>query len=201
MNQIFGDYIESLCEDLDSLEMSFTPSDRSIRQKWQNNLLSAQFAAEYFSAFLPVDADDAKGKQRITESKGVISYVANELIENAMKFNDRQSNYKVRFGIYFLVEEKNRDEEITVLLLVTNSVVSQGAKKFKIFLQELLAADPEEFYITQVEKSMTEENNEASGLGFLTMINDYSAQLGWKFEMIDKNSSVEIVTTMARIKV
>lgn len=200
MNKIFGDYIEELDPELDSLEMTFTPSDRSIKHRWKNNRLSAQFVAEYFTAFLPVNGD-ADGARRIEESKEAISYVANELIENAMKFNDVSSNFKVRLGIYFLKNMTIEDTEITALLLATNSVTPQGIDKFQAFLTELLAADPEELYISQVEKSMEEEHREASGLGFLTMINDYSARLGWKFETIGTDTPIYTVTTMARITV
>ena len=75
-----------------------------------------------------------------------------------------------------------------------------GVAKFQSFLTELLAADPEEFYVTQVEKSM-EEDTEASGLGFLTMINDYSAKLGWKFDTTGTDSQIHTVTSMAQVKV
>ena len=176
-------------------------SDRSIRRRWKNNRLSAQFIAEYFTAFLPVDEEDPVEARRIKESKSAITYVANELLENAMKFNDEKSSFKVRLGIYFLEDMSIDDREIAALLFATNSVTPESANKFQEFLAELLAADPEEFYVTQVEKSMEDEHSEASGLGFLTMINDYSAKLGWKFETIDKDPPIHTVTTMARITV
>ena len=198
MSKIFGDYIEEFSPDLDSMEISFNPTVRSIKKRWVNNRLSAQFAADYFSAFLPVDDDDPKGDRRIKESKGAVSYVANELLENAMKFNDASSNFKVKFGIYFL--GRDTDEEVTAVLYATNSVSTEGAAKFENFLKELLAADPEEFYVTQVEKS-AEEDGDASGLGFLTMINDYEAKLGWKFAPSPQNSQILTVTCMAQVKV
>ncbi|MEO0685258.1 MAG: ATP-binding protein, partial [Cyanobacteria bacterium J06649_11] len=70
--------------------------------------------------------------------------------------------------------------------------------KFQTFLSELLAGDPEEFYVRQVEKSLETDSN-ASGLGFLTMINDYSAKLGWKFAKINTESPTLTVTSMAQI--
>ena len=73
--------------------------------------------------------------------------------------------------------------------------------KFQAFLAELLAADPEKLYVTQVEKSMEEEHFEASGLGFLTMINDYSAKLGWKFQNLSTEPPIQTVTTMAQVTV
>jgi hypothetical protein len=40
-----------------------------------------------------------------------------------------------------------------------------------------------------------------SGLGLLTLINDYGARLGWKFDVMHGDRLVVIVTTMAQIKV
>lgn len=201
MNKIFGDYIEEFSPELDSLEMSFTPNTRSIRQRWTNNRLSAQFVGDYFSAFLPTDEDDRDCDRRIKESKAAVSYVANELLENAMKFSDRTSNFKVRFGVYFLEDHSKPNSDITAVLYVTNSVIPEKAEKFQAFLATLLAADPEELYVTQVEKSLEEEHSEASGLGFLTMINDYAAKLGWKFDTIKAEPQILTVTSMAQIKV
>lgn len=202
MNKIFGDYIEEFSPELDSLEMSFTPNSRSIRHRWSNNRLSAQFVADYFSTFLPTEEDDGDSERRIQESKAAVSYVANELLENAMKFSDRESKVKVRFGVYFLEHSPADNSEVTAVIYASNSVIPEKAEKFQAFLAELLASDPEELYVTQVEKSLEEENSEASGLGFLTMINDYAAKLGWKFDTIDSaESSVLTVTSMAQIRV
>ena len=201
MSKVFGEYIEEFPPQYDSLEIIFTPTAHSIRQRWSNNLLSAQFVADYFSAFLPVDEDDLKSDRRIKVSKGAVSYVANELLENAMKFNDQGSNFKVKFGIYFIEDTLIENGYVTAVLYVTNSVTPQGVKKLQTYLTELIASDPKELYIKQVEKSLESEHSEASGLGFLTMINDYSAKLGWKFQTFRKESTILTVTTMAQIKV
>ena len=201
MPEIFGEYIEEFSPKLDSLEMTFTPTAHSIRQRWSNNRLSAQFVADYFSAFLPVDEDNPDGDRRIKESKSVVSYVANELLENAMKFNAQKSNFQVKFGIHFLEDKLVKNSEVTAVLHATNNITPEGVEKFQAFLAKLLASDPEELYVTQVEKSLEEENSEASGLGFLTMINDYSAKLGWKFETVSVDHQILTVTTMAQILV
>ena len=200
MEKIFGDYIEEFSPELDSLEMIFTPTIRSIQKRWSNNRLSAQFIGDYFSAFLPTNEDDRDCDRRIKESKSAVSYVANELLENAMKFSDRTSKFKVRFGVYFLEDDPEKNSQITAVIYATNSTTPENAEKFQTFLTKLLASDPEEFYVTQVEKSLEEDSN-ASGLGFLTMINDYSAKLGWKFATINTDSQILTVTSMAQIVV
>jgi hypothetical protein len=195
MSQIFGEFIENFSDDNDSLELSFTPSARPMKQRWRNNRLSAIFVAEYFSSFLPIDDDDPHREKRIKESKNAVSYVGNELLENALKFNDDRSNYKVKFGIYFL----ESPSQVIAVLCTKNSINSQGVEKFQAFLEKLLASDPNELYIEQIEKTTEDEHSKASGLGFLTMINDYSAKLGWKFETMPENPDVMVVTTMAQI--
>jgi hypothetical protein len=196
MPQIFGDFLESFPLPQDSLELSFTPNSLPIKKRWLSNRLSANFMADYFSNFLPVDENDPAQKRRIKESKGAVSYVANELLENAIKFNNQGTNFKIKFGIYFI-----EDAGMTAVLFATNSVSAEGLDKFQKFIQELLCSDPEKLYVQQIEKSAEEENSGASGLGFLTMINDYSAKLGWKFEIVQKEPKMIAVTTMVLVPV
>ncbi|WP_375510424.1 DUF6272 family protein [uncultured Nostoc sp.] len=195
MAQIFGDFIEQFPPEHDSLELTFTPDSRPIKQRWRNNRLSAHFLADYFSNFLPIDEDDPNHARQLKETQAAVVFVANELLENAMKFNDATTHFKVKFGIHFLEEE-----QIGAVLFATNSVSAAGVDKFQAFIQELLVSDPNEFYIQQVEKSV-EENSEASGLGFLTMINDYSAQLGWKFDVVKEKPNITTVTAMALLPI
>ena len=196
MPQIFGDFVESFPLPQDSLELSFTPNSLPIKKRWRSNRLSANFMADYFSNFLPVDENNPAHKRRIKESKGAVSYVANELLENAIKFNNQGTNFKIKFGIYFI-----EDAGMTAVLFATNSVSAEGLDKFQKFIQELLCSDPEKLYVQQIEKSAEEENSGASGLGFLTMINDYSAKLGWKFEIVQKDPKMIAVTTMVLVPV
>ena len=196
MPQIFGDFVESFPLAQDSLELTFTPNSLPLKKRWRSNRLSANFMADYFSNFLQVDEDDPAQKRRIKESKGAVSYVANELLENAINFNDRGTSFKIKFGIYFIEEA-----DMTAVLFATNSVSAEGLDKFQKFIQELLCSDPEKLYVQQIEKSAEEENSGASGLGFLTMINDYSAKIGWKFEIVQKEPKMIAVTTMVLVPV
>ncbi|MBD2363904.1 ATP-binding protein [Anabaena minutissima FACHB-250] len=193
--ELFGDFISEFPPEHDSLELSFTPSSRPIKQRWRNNRLSAHFFADYFTNFLPLDENEPNQEKIIKESKSAVSYVANELLENAMKFNDDISNYKVRFGIHFL----NDADSVTAVIFASNSIRPGGEAKLRKFIEELLASDTHEMYVRQIEKSA--EENGSSGLGLLTMINDYSAKIGWKLETIQQESLIMAVTTMAQIKV
>ncbi|CAC5343296.1 MULTISPECIES: DUF6272 family protein [Planktothrix] len=197
MIQIFGEFLHQFPPDHDSLELTFTPTSRPIKQRWRNNRLSAHFVADYFSSFLPLDADNPSREKRIQEGKGAVSYVANELLENAMKFNDESVKSKIKFGIHFIEAEHT----VTAAIFATNSINLEGAKKFQDFIQELLHQDPNELYFHQVERSVEDDSDNTSGLGLLTMINDYQAQLGWKFESISNQVTLVLVTTMAQVTV
>ncbi|NEP61192.1 MAG: ATP-binding protein [Symploca sp. SIO2G7] len=196
MRQIFGDFIELLPNQHNSLELSFTSNSEDIDSPWKNQRLSAYFLANCFINFLPFSENNPAEHQRIKELKSSISYVANELIENAVKFNLETANYQVKLGIHFLEEP-----ELVAVMFATNAVDQVGAQKLQTFIQKLLAADLQDFYIQQIEASSKEENSSMSGLGFLTMINDYDALLGWKFEPLSTAPDITAITVTAQIKV
>ena len=196
MNQIFGEFIDEFPPEHDSLELTFTPTSRPLKQRWRSNRLSAHFIADYFSTFLPLDDQNIQHKKRIKESKSAVTYVANELLENAMKFNDDLSKYHIKFGIHFL-----GNKDLKAVIFATNSISVGEMNNFQQFILNLLSSDPEILYVEQIEKSFEEEDYEASGLGLLTMINDYEAKLGWKFETISSQPQLIIVTSMVQIQV
>jgi hypothetical protein len=197
MSQILGDFIETFPPDHDALVLTFTPNSKRIKNPWRNQRLSAHFLAEYLVNFLPTQQENSEGdEQWIKEVKATVSYVANELLENAMKFNLEAAHYKVKFGIHF-----PQESEAIAVIFASNSIDRQSADKFQVFIQALLDSDPEELYVEQVESSADHENAEISGLGFLTMINDYQAKLGWKFEVIQSDPEILKVTTMAQVAV
>lgn len=196
MTQIFGDFIDNISSDRDSLEITFTHSSRSLKQGWRNNRLSAHFVANYLLTFLPVGTQDPDGEDKVRESIDAVSYVGNELLENAMKHNDIASDYRVKFGIHLLERP-----ELKVLIFATNAFYSKKIGNFQAFIKELITSDPNELYVRQVEKSAEEEYSDSSGLGLITSINDYSAKLGWKFEPLPNQPDLTIVTAMAQLKV
>ena len=202
--QIFGEFIENFPPEKDSLELTFTPTSVPLKKRWRNNRLSAYFIADYFTTFLPLDDSKYEQKKRIKESKCAVSYIANELLENSMKYNCEQAHSQIKFGIHFLGEDR-----LFAVIFATNSITKENEQKLKNFINILSKNDPETLYIEQIEKNaLTEQNalnkyEECSGLGLLTMINDYHALLGWKFETIKKSDakSCFTVTTMVQLEV
>ena len=189
--QIFGNYQETFPNDREFLNMGFSPSSLSIQERWRNNGLSADFVADYMITFFPRQSD--REQQRQAELKHAVSYIANELLENAMKFNYPAAQSAIEFGIHLLDREKAQ-----IVLYATNSVRPEQVQEFQDFIQELLRGDPEELFIRQIEINAENPENLGSRLGYLTMINDYAAQLGWKFNFLEDNV---LVTTMVQLTV
>jgi hypothetical protein len=195
MAQLYGDFLAAFPPNHNALTLTFSPGSAPLQQRWRNNRLAAHFVAEYFAHLLPLEAQDPSSQQRMQARKGAVSYVANELLENAMKFHDPEANVAVQCGIHLL-----DDPEVTAIIFTTNSIKPAGVDKFQAFITALLAADPTELYMQHMEDSVAAESP-TSGLGLLTLINDYGARLGWKFDVMHGDRLVVIVTTMAQIKV
>lgn len=197
MIQVFGEFIEEFPLEQNFLELSFSCSSRLTKKRWRNNSLSAHFVGDYLANLLQIDEDDEQGQELINQSKSAVSYVGNELLENAIKFHEKSQNDPVKFGIYVLEET----DKSTVVVFTKNSISIPRFDKLQGFIQELLTADTNELYVQQIEKTSEDENSEASGLGLLTLINDYSAKLCWKFESAPTNPQIINVTTMAQIAI
>ncbi len=201
--QIFGEFIQHFPPEKDSLELTFTPTSVPLKKRWRNNRLSAHFIADYFTTFLPLDDAQCKQKKQIEESKCAVSYVANELLENAMKYNSEKVRTQIKFGIHFVEKES-----LIAVIFATNIISLKNQEKLQVFIKKLSDKDPELLYIEQLEKNAFNEQenkveDECSGLGILTMINDYNALIGWQFDTLEDfdDESFSIVTTMVQLEV
>ena len=191
MIQIFGDYQEAE-ETLNQeyLKIGFSPTSISLQERWRNNGLSADFLADYLSTFFP--GDDNHAIDRRAEIKDAVSYIANELLENAMKFSYVPSAYPVSIMMQL--------EEAYIRFYVTNAVTRQKVAGFQEFILKLLNEDANELYFEAMLRE--DDDPRESGLGFLTMLTNYQAQLAWKFERpIATDASIIYVTTMVELAI
>lgn len=193
MAQLFGNFTEQPISSEEYLILGFSPSSIPLKQRWRNNGLSADFLADYLTTFFPANETNPNTLDRATEVKGAVSYIANELLENAMKFNDEASQYPISIQLQLHSDR--------IVFCVTNSIPSQSVENFQAYIQNLINEDPQEMYIEQLERNAEDEFNSSSGLGLLTMINDYMALLGWKFETVKTEPEVITVSTMVQLTV
>jgi len=187
MEQMLGDFIERQDSE-EFLLIRFSPTSLPLQQRWRNSGLSADFLAEYWTAFFPTHDIPSLNRQR--EIKGAINYIANELLENVMKFNCQAVDYAVDLGLYLYQNEFR--------FYASNAVDPHNVEAFQQRLQTLLSGDVQALYLEQVERNVAEERP-GSGLGLLTMINDYDAHLAWKFEALALEPPYILVTTMVRL--
>lgn len=190
MGEIFGDFDETITGDQEHLTIVFSPSSIPLKERWRNNSLSADFMADYFANFFPgQDSATAETSTR-AEVKGAISYIANELLENAVKFHHApECNVSITLQL----------ESNELVFLATNSLDPVTVAEFQQLIRKLLGGDPGELYLAQLEQNALNEQSTASGLGLLTMLHDYGARVGWKFEAVPDQPEVIIVTTMVKV--
>jgi hypothetical protein len=154
-----------------------------LSHNWRRCSLSADFLARYYSYYFPYRE---KATDRISRdaAENTISYILNELIENTAKYSDAAETW---------VEVVVRLRENDVLFQVSNHVTEKRAGEFTRIVSDLLGGNAEELYVAQLEK-----NTGSSGLGYLTMINDYGVSLGF---MVKKNADdVFTVSVQASMK-
>jgi hypothetical protein len=191
MIRIFGRFIERKDDQGEHLEIGFSPTSIPIQQRWRANGLSADFLADYLSTFFP--GDDRAAAERQAEFKSAVSYVANELLENAMKFSYASSQHAISIAMYLEAE--------AVSLYVTNSIDPHAVAAFQQTIERLLTEDIDTLYMEQLMHNAESDSADGSGLGYLTMLHDYGVALAWKFGPSRHDPDVSTVTTMARLTV
>lgn len=193
MFQVFGEYLEQLSSINEYLIISFSPSSLSLEQRWRNNGLSADFLADYFSTFFICVNNKASSLDKSIKIKSAVSYIANELLENAMKYSNSLSSCPICVQLCL-----NGD---SIVFQVTNSLTNSNVVKLQNYIEKFTSSDPEELYLKQLEKNALDEDNMDAGLGFLTMKQDYGAKLGWKFEAFRRDPKEITVTTMVQLAI
>ena len=188
MDQILGSFSNHLPVSKEYLTIVLSPSSAPLQQRWHNNGLSADFMADYFAAFFPRSQDKVASCNSKVEVKSAVSFIANELLENAMKFSDSSTEYPISITLQLHSD--------SLVFLSTNSVKADTVSQFQAFIQEIMADDPSDLLVRQLEKNAEEDENMGSGLGLLTMMSDYLAKIGWKFETVQEDPEIITVTTM-----
>jgi hypothetical protein len=71
------------------------------------------------------------------------------------------------------------------------------ARRYRTFLERTRTQDAGDLLLRQLEQSSANGGSNESGAGLLTMISDYGAQLGWRFEAHPVQADLSTVTTSA----
>ncbi len=183
--QIFGEFVENECAEY--LVISFSPGSIPIQRRWRNNSFSAEFLADYWGTFFPVL--EGPGQADRAEIKDAVSFISNEMLENAIKFANTASRLPITIGLYLDGNE--------LRFCVTNSVTHPHAALFQEYIGKVLSEDADKLYMRHLEDTVSEQ----SKLGLLTIMNDYKAKLAWKFQALKGEDETVVVTTMVRLPI
>lgn len=191
MIEMFGNFCEE-GETPEFLVISFSSTTKlPIQDRWRNKSLSADFLADYWGTFFLVQ--NASAQELQAEVKDAVSYISNELLENAVKFHYEPDHAPIKIGIYLFRE--------ALRFYVTNSIDPQSVKSFQQYIHTLLTEDPGELFFQQLERNATQEDSTESHLGLLTIINDYQGEIAWKFENMLQHPDIILVTTMVQLEI
>lgn len=190
MNQIFGDFGEEILAHHTLIMMDFFIHSIPPEKHKQTRYLSIAFIADYLATFFPVHEEDIHSFEKHLRIKIAATYIANELLENSMKFHHKSLNYPIKFGICLFCTD--------LVFVASNCVTQKVLHNLNEFIHEITTSDVNELYFRQLEKG-AEEKSPESKLGFLSIMNDYSAKLGWKIETLNQEREITTVTTMVQL--
>ncbi len=191
-NETIGRSAPPSGETCEYLTLVFSPLSVPLRSRWRNNGLSADFLGDYVKTFLPADGNLTGDAGSLTEIRHAVTYIANELLENAMKYHERLVDIPIRIHLELATDH--------ITVSASNGVGPEPARCYKDFVENIQREEASELILKQLEASLESESGTKSCLGLLTMINDHGAQLGWQFESHPSISEVLTVTTSAVLR-
>jgi hypothetical protein len=160
---------------------------RIFDASWLNNGLSADFLGDYVTTFLPTNGGEPALENRQNEIKHAVTYIANELLENAMKYHQPDVEIPIRIHLELA------SDHITVS--VSNGISVVQAEHYKAILEHLQEGDAGDLLLRQQEESANSVDSTVSRLGLLTIMGDYDAKLDWRFDVHSTLSGSMTVTT------
>lgn len=164
----------------DAFAMRIVMSDGPLGVSWQHASETCEFLGDVFAL------RHAKGGADYNDARHSIIYLVNELLENAIKF---------RVPGVIRVECSLEDGNFEAV--VSNDTAPEVAARFQNLIEEITSRDPGELLIERIEANAADENSSGSGLGLLTLMNDYGARLGWDFRSAASGAAVTLSTHAA----
>lgn len=169
----------------EGLSLSFLPSSLPLQRRWRNNGLSADFLADYVTNFLPFEETATEQEQLMLRDS--ISFIANELLENAMKYGVSAPGEPITVRLSLLDGQ--------LVFAASNPATNDVVTRLEHFVGRLDSGTVEDAHLAALEAQS--EGGDDSGLGLLTMMMDYDAEVGWKLQPAGTNA--HRVTTQVRI--
>jgi hypothetical protein len=148
--------------------------------QWHHCSVTAEFLGDFYALRCTATGLDAH------DARHSIGYLANELMENAVKF-------RAPGDILIHSSLEGTRFEIRVVNLIDETTSS----RFQPLLTELTSRDAGELLIERIEANAEDASSGGSGLGLLTLMNDYGARLGWTFSRDNPAGAIRLETLAA----
>lgn len=185
MKTFFGNYREEITEAPTVFRFDFSADN--IPFKWEYCGETADFAGEYLlGAIRPQTTSNSLSEEIIP----AVKYIVNELMENALKF---RSGSGIMFSCGLDANE--------IFFRIANMVSSDKLPSLISKIENISNGNTEAMLFEQIENNAASEKQTGSGLGYLTMINDYGARLGWKIERLMNEKENVQFETMVFLKI
>lgn len=156
---VFGSLIEDKEKTESMVKISLFPND--LVSYWSRCGLTADFGASFYSFCFP----------NSNAIKNSLSFILNEIVENSVKYS---FNKKSPINIC-LYEQKN-----DLVFEVENFLSKDQDSKFEDYIHYLQnVSDISEEYMNTITKNI--DSDEHSGLGLLTILNDFHLDMAFDF--------------------
>jgi hypothetical protein len=174
---VFGDYDENPSQKVVISNCSVILSSDELIKNWKKCSLTSDFFADFYGLYFPEEVSAENPISR-NDIKNSVSFILNELIENAAKYSNTDEK-TVIFRMWYLKDY--------FIVNIENYISEDSINNFIKIIKEILSGDTEELYIQKLELN-AETDSDGSGMGYLTLMNDYGVKFGYRFERINKNS-------------
>lgn len=191
--QLFGETPHHIPASQEYLTLNFSPASGPRQQRWSNYGLSADFLGDYFAAFFPGDALPDSKINRRDSVKATVSFIANELLENAVKYNASDVNHPITISLHLY--------DTRIIFNAVNHATQAVVERYRTFIHQVTDAqvDLDDVYAQQLEKTAMGHGD--SCMGLLTMMCDYSARFGWQFEPLASAPEIVRVSVLVHLDV
>ncbi len=157
----------------------------ALQLKWHHCSSSADYLSHFYEGIF--SGENYPGD--LNELTHGIAYMANELIENAVKFR-AEGNVVIETGL----------DDGSFLLCIRHWITPETSARFKSLLEKITTGDPGELLIERLEANAAGDNIGGSGLGILTLMNDYGARISWEFDEPENQPEAPVfLQTVARL--
>lgn len=183
MNEIIGSFDQEACDA--PKEIRIVLKQDRMNLGWTHCAQTADLFSHYLAHHFPGTRENGwVDRHEMTHS---IGYLVNEIVENAFKFNAAGS-VAISTGLY----------HHAVVLVVSNQVAIEALEKFQNLLLEITSGNPGDLLLERIEYNAQHEKK-ASGLGYLTLMNDYGVVMGWQFQRVPNVDSYVTLNYMAKL--